>query len=344
MAAAMVRAQALSGYRQLVAELGGDSVRLLRRAGIRVGALDELTSLINFEAVIDLLEDSAAVLECPDFGLRLADRQEIGIFGTLAVAMRNAATVGDALRCASKYLDVHNRAVSFTINRSARAGRVRLDLQLSRGDGRPWVQAAEHGIGIGWRTVTTLCEGHARLRGVWFPHRPAGSEVGYRSRFPAPLTFEARQAALALDIADLNRPISGNNRGLRDAATQYLSTHTRRPQRSWRARVRQVIEPLLGTGTCNCQQVASALHMHPRTLQRRLREEDTSFEQIKDEARRDLARRYLAHPDVPLTQVTALLDYAEQSAFSRSVQRWFHTTPRNLRNRLTAHADLASPA
>src|SRR6478609_574750 len=102
MAASMVRAQALRGYRHLVADLGGDSTRLLRRAEIRVSALDQLTALISFEAVIDLLECSAAGLGGPDFGLRLADRQDLGVFGTLAVAMRYSETVGEALRCASK--------------------------------------------------------------------------------------------------------------------------------------------------------------------------------------------------------------------------------------------------
>jgi hypothetical protein len=52
MAAAMVRAQALRGYRHLVTDLGGDPSRLLRRAGIRVSALDQLTALISFASVI----------------------------------------------------------------------------------------------------------------------------------------------------------------------------------------------------------------------------------------------------------------------------------------------------
>ena len=83
-------------------------------------------------------------------------------------------------------------------------------------------------------------------------------------------------------------------------------------------------------------EVADALSMHPRTLQRRLREEGTTFEDIKDEARKDLAQRYLAYPDVPLAQVTAVFDYSEQSALTRSCQRWFHTTPSALRANLTS--------
>jgi AraC-like DNA-binding protein len=49
-----------------------------------------------------------------------------------------------------------------------------------------------------------------------------------------------------------------------------------------------------------------------------------------------MAQRYLSHPDVPLTQVSALLDYSEQSALVRSCRRWFQTTPRALRTSLAA--------
>jgi AraC-like DNA-binding protein len=76
--------------------------------------------------------------------------------------------------------------------------------------------------------------------------------------------------------------------------------------------------------------------MHPRTLQRRLKEEGTTFEEIKDEVRRDMAERYLSQTEMPLAQVTALLDYSEQSALGRSCRRWFHTTPRDFRNQLAS--------
>jgi AraC-like DNA-binding protein len=258
--------------------------------------------------------------------------------------MRYSATVGEALPCAATHLDAHNPAIAFTINPGARPGQVRLDFDCLHDYARPWAQTAEHGIGLGWRTVSTLCEGRSRLRGVWLPHPALAPDSVYRSRFPATLHFDADRAALAVDARDLDLAISGEASELHDAATRHLTGLTARRQPSFPGQVRQVIEQLLGTGTCSCQQVAHTLHLHPRTLQRRLREEDTSFEEIKDQTRRDLAQRYLAHPDVPLTQVSALLDYREQSALSRSVQRWFHTTPRSLRDSLTPRPGVSSTA
>jgi hypothetical protein len=116
----MVRAQSLRGYRDLVADLGGDPEQLLHDAGLDPSALDQLTAFISFERSIDLLERSATELACADFGLRLAERQDLGILGTLAVGMRYSATVGEALACAAEYLPVHNAAVAFDINAEQR--------------------------------------------------------------------------------------------------------------------------------------------------------------------------------------------------------------------------------
>ena len=77
------------------------------------------------------------------------------------------------------------------------------------------------------------------------------------------------------------------------------------------------------------------LGLHPRTLQRRLREEGECFESLKDSVRRDVALQYLIQPDVPLSRVAELLGYSEASVLSRSCARWFSATPKQLRNELS---------
>ncbi len=333
--AAMVQAQSLRGYRELVGDLGGNPTRLLRQAGIDPAALNRLTAFISFEALIDLLERSAADLGCPDFGLRLADRQDIGILGTLAVAMRYAATVGEAMQCASNYLEVYNAAIAFTIRTGEPRAQARLEFRLLPGHHLRWAQTAEHGIGLTWRIMTLLSEGRCHLQGVWLPHPAVATEAMYRARFNAPLVFRAGQAALAVAKTDLTLPISENIQELHDVASRYLESQLSRGSTTLTVQVRQAVEALLGTGTCSHGEVARALYMHPRTLQRRVREEGTTFEAIKDEARRDLAQRYLSQPDLPLTQIAALLGYSEQSALGRSCRRWFDMTPREVRARLS---------
>jgi AraC-like DNA-binding protein len=333
---AMVRAQSVRGYRELVTDLGGNPNRLLRRAGVDPAALDQLTGFISFETLIALLERSAAELDCPDFGLRLAERQDIGILGTLSVAMRNSATLGEAMRCASRYMHVYNAAVAFTVDVEEGRSQAGMMFGVIVEHAASWAQTSEHGIGLAWRILTLLSEGRCQLQRVWFPHPAVASRDSYEGRFEATLTFETDRCGLAVAAKDLDLPISEHNEQLHDLATRYLEGEVSPGPGSFRLQVRQAIEALLGTGTCSYRQVAGALHMHPRTLQRRLHEEGTTFEAIKDETRRDLAERYLSQRNVPLTQVSALLDYSEQSALGRSCRRWFQTTPRAVREQLSA--------
>jgi AraC-like DNA-binding protein len=334
--AAMVRVQAVRGYRELVAELGGDPVRLLRVARIKSTAFDQPASLVSFGAVIRLLERSARDLACPDFGLRLAERQDIGILGPLAVAMRYSATVGEAMRCASKYIYVYNAAIGFSVRVEQGDDEALFAFEILSEHGFHSAQMIEHGVGITCRIVSMLSAGRTHPNRVWLPHPAAASRATYRRHLGAPVEFNAPLAALAIDRRDLDLPLGEHNEELRALAVDYLDVQFPARETSFPVQVRNVIERLLGTGACGYADVADALSTHPRTLQRRLREEGTTFEDIKDEARRDLARRYLAHRDVPLAQVTALLDYREQSALSRSCQRWFQTTPRALRASLSS--------
>jgi len=99
-------------------------------------------------------------------------------------------------------------------------------------------------------------------------------------------------------------------------------------------RVSEEIIRRLAGGEPRRQDVAAALHLADRTLQRRLSAEKTSFQQLLDEARRDLARKYLADPRHALGQVAHLLGFADQSNFFRACRRWFNAAPGHVREQL----------
>ena len=126
-------------------------------------------------------------------------------------------------------------------------------------------------------------------------------------------------------------PIEDASLQLRELAEDYLELHHDDPGTPLSARVRLVVQRSMGTGAASCEDVASAFALHPRTLQRQLKSEGTTFEKLKDEARAELARAYLANRDLPMAQVAALLDYSEQSALSRSCRRWFGKPPSEVR-------------
>ena len=73
--------------------------------------------------------------------------------------------------------------------------------------------------------------------------------------------------------------------------------------------------------------VAQLYSMHSRTLNRRLREFGTTFQQLVDETRHEMARQMLRDSGLTLSEIAAVLDYADASAFIRAFARWSGVTP-----------------
>lgn len=324
----MLRAAALSGYPELVTELGGDPEAFLHRFRIPMSTLSTPQGFVAYSAWMRVLEHTAKALACRDFGLQLSTRQDIGILGPLGVAVRNCESLGEAMQCASRYMFVHSPAISFSPE-PMEGGRIlfvfRLLLEGSA------VQATELSIGVAARVVAVLAQKPQPFLGVQFNHARYSPMATYWGHFETPVSFGHDVSGLVLNERDLELPIHDASRQLRELAEDYLELHHADPHTPFSARVRNVIQRSLGTGASSCVDVSSAFALHTRTLQRQLRQEGTTFERLKDDARSELARGYIANHALPMAQVAALLDYSEQSALTRSCKRWFGQTPRALR-------------
>src|SRR5205085_1097468 len=99
-------------------------------------------------------------------------------------------------------------------------------------------------------------------------------------------------------------------------------------------RVREVIVRKLPDGEPRRDDIANELHMSERTLQRRLEEERTTFVELLDDTRRELADQYLGRLHMSLAQAAYLLGFADQSSFFRACRRWFNLSPGQYRDQL----------
>jgi AraC-like DNA-binding protein len=96
-------------------------------------------------------------------------------------------------------------------------------------------------------------------------------------------------------------------------------------------RVRAALIELLPAGESTAAGVARRLALSGRTLQRRLAEEDTTFQAVLEKTRLALARHYLNRQDVTITEIAFLLGYDEPSSFHRAFHQWSGTTPQQAR-------------
>ncbi|MEQ3549403.1 AraC family transcriptional regulator [Pseudonocardia nematodicida] len=353
----LTRASALRGLPGLVDELGGDGEALLARFRIPVEAVEDTTpgpgpaahagpgrtgrpaagardpepdALLSTRAVARVLEAGAAELGCPDLGLRLAERQGPEILGPLAVAVQHSATLGDALDCASRYLYVHSPVLH--VASVADPDGVPGVLGLEYGSTEPLPpQVADLGLGVIHRISLMLAGGPYGLRSVHLPHAGRAGPARYREFFGADAHPDRPAAVLRVPADLVRRPLAGGDETVRALAIDYLETHFDRPGRTVTDRVRTAVDRTLGSGPVRIDAVAGLLRVHPRTLQRHLAAEGTTFERIVDEVRRDTAERLITRTALPFTQVAAMVGLTEQSALTRATRRWFGIAPRRLR-------------
>ncbi|RYF60829.1 MAG: AraC family transcriptional regulator [Comamonadaceae bacterium] len=329
-----IRSAALRGLRATVAELGGDADELARRAGLPPVALDGDDILVSDLAVVRILESAARVLDCPDLGLRVAARQDLGMLGPLALAIRNAPTVADAIECTSRYLFLHARGMSIAMEPDPDEARGVLALRygVAADGGGVSVQGVDLGLGFVHRTIEFLVGGRYGLRSVDLPYRPVAPIDRYEEFFGAPVRIARPAALLRVPRSITTHPLLGADEALMRLALTFLAEQApSHPAPSIATQVQAAVLQSLGTTPPEIGVIARLLVLHPRTLQRRLAAEGTSFAAILDEVRRTQTRRYLTTTDMPMSQIAALVGLTEQATLTRCSRRWWNATPREVR-------------
>jgi len=326
----LIASSSLWGFRELVDELGGDPESFLSRFGIPPGVEQQEDAFIRLGAYTDLLEACAAELDCPDFGLRLSQWQGLDILGPVAVIARNAHTVREGWEAISRYLYAHSTGLKLTLVPLPAERELTFVYEVNE-PAHVIVQGYELAMAIAARIIRLLCGPDAHPTLVAFPHDQQGSDAAYRDALGCPVRFGHTRCGFQLSQELADRTIGGADPETRRIAAKYLESNYLPPTARLSERVEELAHRLLSTGQCSADAIASELSMHTRTLQRRLAAEGMRFGEVIDRERRRLAIRYLAEPDMQLSQIASLLGYAEQSALNRSCRRWFGKTPRQLR-------------
>jgi AraC-like DNA-binding protein len=331
----MIRATSLRGFVDLIEELGGRPDELLARFGISPSVLHDDDGVLPITAHDQMLDVAAHELACPDFGLRLAEAQDLSILGPLAVAIAMSPTAGEALDCASRFLFVHSPALQIGIEDDplGRRGVVALAYRKDLSESNYSPQGTELGLGVFFRVAVSLIGEAQSLRSVLIPHQPLSRVRRYLGYFGTDVRFGGSVAALCVDRRVLDEGFADANQSIRAVAVEHLSRQFRDPRLDLSARVRLGVAETLRTSSPTIGDVARLFSLGPRTLQRRLLAEGTTFAEILDEVRKEAAHRYLTTTTLPIGQIAHLVGFSEQSTLSHATQRWYRASPRQLRQR-----------
>jgi AraC-like DNA-binding protein len=157
----------------------------------------------------------------------------------------------------------------------------------------------------------------------------------YRLMYSTNISFQAPHTAIIFDAAYLGLPVVQNERTIKEflrcAPENILVKY--KNGRSLAARIRRRLRQSLPGELPEFGVLAAELNMTPATLRRRLHDEGTFYQSIKDQLRRDLAIGYLSHTKRSAMDIGLELGFSERSAFHRAFKKWTGASPGEFRRR-----------
>jgi AraC-like DNA-binding protein len=310
---------------------GHDAEALSERVGISLSALRESDARVPYPVVATLGIHLETVLQDPNWGLHLAtdvrDAKHFDVGVLMLMASPNVRGALERLVRFQRYWGDGDRAQLVPAAGGA-CLRYVAPSALTR-SARHTDECALAEVVLGVRTLTGTT---ASPRAVRFRHAAPRDVAEHRALFDCALQFDASHVETEWgdDVLALAMP-HANATYCHMFESQVSAALGRLPERPGvSAAVRDIARTALSGGRCTLAGTARSLAITPRTLQRRLKAEQTSFEEVVEALRRELALAYLDQ-DFPLREVAWLLGYRDASAFHFAFKRWHGATPEQVR-------------
>lgn len=151
--------------------------------------------------------------------------------------------------------------------------------------------------------------------------------------FPCDVIFDCSRNALVMDSANLEAPVIQTPEALRkhlkDAPLNWVTRQTYSPK--YTRKTLDYLDQMDLIGNARIDELADTLHITSRTLRRRLIEEKSSFQELKDRVRRDKAIHLLSHQGETVSEISKILGFSDTATFSRAFKHWTGISPSEYR-------------
>jgi AraC-like DNA-binding protein len=305
---------------------------LYRATGLTSAMAADVDARIPAEALSHAWREAIRITNEPLLPLRLATALPPGALGIVEYLVRCAPTVGEALRLGLRYLHIVDEVGRAELVDGEALDEVCLEVRVES----PIPIDSCFAAIVGQIRMLAGVDFHPRA--VEYREPPSGPLAEHERFFGAPVRCGAPRARLVLSRASLDVPLATADPNLLPILVRHAEELLQRcggGTPSTNEQVRRVLANLLRSSEHDVERVADALGMTARSLQRRLRDEGTTFQNVRDELRHELAFTYL-RGGASLAEVSFLLGFSETSAFFRAFRRWTGSTPAEVLRRSSA--------
>lgn len=310
-------------WRLMLADLGLNATSVLRRAGLPSGLLDGEGTRIPLDQFYALWESFDIEACSPTLGLKLGQIEASEFFDPAFFA----AMCAPNMTVAGQRLGEFKRLVgAFSLDVAVQADATRFEYRCKYRPDLPLVMAATEIV-----FLVNLMRRATRHRvipqAVVLP-APLEEKAAFEDWFGCPVETGG-SASFTLSPVDATRPFLTHDNQMWLAFEPDLRRRMddARDDLSTRARVENTLLELLPSGRTQIDDVARELALSRRSLQRRLAEEGTSWKDVLNSAREQLALHYLANTALGASEVSFLLGFEDPNSFFRAFRRWTDATP-----------------
>lgn len=299
--------------------------QILSDMGIDPGLLDYPENSIPFTTAGKLIETCAEKTGIPHFGLLIGQQvrpENIGQFADLAIY---APDVHTALRNMILHVCVHDRGGAPTFTRAH--GTAILGYALYEHVGQGVKQINDTSLSVMCNLMRAMCGETWTPREIHFSHAQPKDLTPYENFFRAPLIFDADMDALLFFENWLEKRIPSANEQRFNFLLEQFKLLEQEMRIGLEEKVRALVRPLIVTRSCTHETIASMLAIHPRTLNRRMKNTGTTLRKVVSEMRFEIAKQMLLESEISVTELSTMVGYADSSTLARSFQRWAGSTP-----------------
>jgi AraC-like DNA-binding protein len=326
---------------RLMAELGSDHGLSMRQClvgtGIREQDLHDPTVVVSAGQELRLINNLVKQLgQVPAFGIEAGKRYHFTAFGALGFAMVSSPNMLSALEIAIRYFRLTFAFTRFSLEPHGENTHVVIDDSTLPDELRAFLVERDSSALV--TVQRDLFSARQALRELHFSFPEPEHVDFYEDFYGVRPVFDASSNLAILGTEALMEPLSqANALAVKAAEDQCVGTLNRYQARGGlSAKVRERLIRQAGP-MADMDSVAGTLCMTPRTLRRRLLDENTTFLKLRDEVRCALAEELLSERILSVEQIADRLGYADPTSFINAFKRWTGDTPLSYRKRVSVH-------
>lgn len=304
--------------------------RALNAAGIGRSVLRAEPGFLPYVIEAAVLESVARSIGEPHLGAQLGKAFDYSAYSNYANYVLSAPDLGSAIIRGRRamplvhpgsYIDLRKSKCHVVVGRCSDIRSVVGHRHLDEGSFFVIGNVMRHFLGPEWRAdwieITSQEPEHASAM-----EELTGTPVRTGAPFPA----------LAIRTDDLKAPNPNRpNPELTVTLSELPLLMGVRPPKTTEDFVRQMLRIQLVNGDLSIESVARCLSLGPRSLQRKLNSEGTSFREIREQFLQERACALLSDSDFAIDDIAQSLGYDEPNSFRRAFRAWTGTTPSHYR-------------